>query len=174
MDEDPDRALSPALVRKGAKRFLLAQGHDAHDEDENEVEFEADYLPNLGLELRADGARIRVLRSDHGQMPVPGTSQRRQSFYAQQGEFEWDDDEEEIVAPVINYVLHWSTDDEYNLEKVYLGCPKAGDTTRASVESYWDEPIWRRHSPLTADGTQVEAEVTELDIYLDSENTGTA
>jgi hypothetical protein len=174
MDEDPDRALSPALVRKGAKRFLVSVGHDvdeeASEQQDQTVGFEAEYLPNLGLSITAVGYNIRILRSDRGLMPVPGASLRRQAFYAQQQSLF--DLEPDAVDPVTNLVLHWSTDDEYNLCRVYLACPRGGTTTRASVEAYWDELVWRRVDPAIANGTQVEAQASDLDIYLDHEATG--
>ena len=97
-------------------------------------------------------------------MPVPGRSKRRQEYYAQQALLPFDlDGPTSDVPPTapLNLVLHWNPDSEYNLETVYLGCPKKGGETRASVESHWDELIWRRHDLLT-DGTQTEAEVTDL------------
>lgn len=179
MDEKCDRALSPALVRKGAKRYLIEKGQEATNEEETAAfEYETEYLSNLGLAMSAGAIRIRVLRSDHGHLPVPGPSRVRQSFYAQQSSFNFGPgfealEEEDATSTCMNLVLHWSTDAEYNLDKVYLGYPKAGGTTRASVEAYWDEPIWRRFDVASSDGEQVEAEVNDLDIYLDQPATGT-
>ena len=175
MDETPDRVLSPALVRKGAKRFLIAGGQTAHNEEDEEppTDYEAQFVPNLGLAVSADGVHIKILRSDRSEMPIPGRSERRQAFYAQQQILPFDATEEidgEAVAPaVVNLILHWSTDDDYNLDKVYLGCPKTGGLTRASVDAHWDELIWRRQHYEVTGGEQVEADVNELDIYLDSE-----
>ena len=81
-DEALDRTLAPALVRKGAKRFLLRRGESVSDE---EVEYETDSLPNIGLAIGSQGIRIRILKSDGGSLPVPGPSNKRQLFYAQQG-----------------------------------------------------------------------------------------
>lgn len=182
-NEEIDRALAAALVRKGAKRYLLSRSQDvANEEDEQPIDYEAEYLSNLGLALSADSVHIRVLRSDNGNMPVPGQSKRRQQFYAQQGTLPFDVDAIATDAPiagVVNLVLHWSTDRDYNLDKVYLGCPKAGGTTRASVEAHWDELVWRRQDFLAVggDGTpptgQAEADVTDLDIFLSDDESAT-
>lgn len=175
MDEKPDSALSPALVRKEAKRFLLKKGQDV--KDEQEIDFEAEFLPNLGLAVNSGAFSIRVLRSDRGLLPIPGPSKKRQKFYAQQPSFNFDGEETapdgDVVVAVVNLVLHWTTDAEYNLIKVYLACPETGGTTRASVTAHWDEPIWRRIDPTMADGEQVEAVASDLDIHLDGEAFGT-
>lgn len=169
MDERIDRALAPALVRKGAKRYLIEKNQDVEDFD-----YEAEFLSNLGLMLRAPGVQLRILRSAPGnQLPVPGQSQARQQYYSQ-ALLDFDELSLNPNAPapeIVKLVLHWSTDADYNLERVYLGCPKSGGETRDSVTAFWDWPIWRRHD-VTIDG-QAQAEVTDLDIYLDDEATGT-
>jgi len=160
-----DRFLGPALVRMGAKRFMVAKGQEVNEEEE--LEFEPEFLANLGLALSAPGIHVRVLKSDHGTVPVPGPSQVRQRFYAQgQGSlFPEAELSSERRLPVVNLVLHWSTDAHYQLERVSLACPKAGELTRASVECYWDTPIWRNRFQETE--TQREAEMPDLDLGLD-------
>lgn len=195
MDEDIDRALAPALVRKGAKRYLLATGTDVANEEDDQPQpvvagvvptvlipanGQAEFLSNLGLAVAAIGIRFRVLRSDDGMVPIPGPSKARQAFYSQQLYFPgWDDLLAEAVgtvAPipsnVTNCVLHWDTDAEYNLTRVYLALPLAGKKTRESVELLWNEIIWRRHAP-EIDGEQADAEVFDQDIYIAGEGTGT-
>lgn len=167
-DEDLDRALAPALVRKEAKRQLIAADHSVEDE----VGFEPEFLPNLGLCLAAPGVKIRLLRSAaDDQIPVPGQSQARRIYYTQPG-LPFDEVDGATAAPpeVLRLILHWSTDAEYSLDCVYLACPMKGGETRATVESHWDEPIWRRHT-LEVDG-QLQAEVTDLEIHLDGEAVG--
>ena len=192
MDEDIDRALAPALVRKGAKRYLLATGTTVTNEEDDQpqpvtagsvvtmpADGQAEFLSNLGLAVSAVGIRFRVLRSDDGMVPVPGPSKARQAFYAQTLYFPgWDELLAEAigtVAPipsaVTNCVLHWDTDAEYNLTRVYLALPLAGKKTRESVELLWNEIIWRRHAP-EIDGTQADAEVFDQDIYIADEATG--
>jgi hypothetical protein len=194
MDEDIDKALAPALVRKGAKRELLATGTEVNNEEDEQPQQgdeptavsatpangQAEFLSNLGLAVSADGIRFRVLRSDDGTVPVPGPSKARQAFYAQQLYFPgWEALLAEAIgtAPTIpsavtNCVLHWDTDNEYNLTRVYLALPLGGKTTRESVELLWNEIIWRRHAP-EIDGTQVDAQIIDQDIYIVGEATGT-
>ncbi len=167
MDEAHDRALAPALVRKAARRYFIGQGQAVEDE---ELDYETEFLSNLGLSITAAGVQIRVLRSATGdQLPVPGQSQRRQDFYQQYGLF---DHLVSVAFPdpatvPVRLILHWSTDAEYNLSRVYLACPRAGGVTRDSVQAHWDWPIWRRHD-VAVDG-QVQAEVSDLDIYLEGD-----
>lgn len=182
MDEEIDKALAPALVRKGAKRELILSGTAVQDEDDAALATngEVEFLSNLGLAVTAEGIRFRVLRSDEGTVPVPGPSRARQAFYKQQAYFPgWAALMAEAMASipaipseVTNCVLHWETDDEYNLTNVYLALPLAGETTRESVVLLWNEIIWQRHAPVV-DGTQVEAETIDQDIYI-HEKTGTA
>lgn len=172
-DESIDRALAPALVRKGARRYLVAKNQDVHNEEEEEFDCEIKFLSNLGLSVTALGVQIRILRSVQGDLlPVPGHSIARQGFYHQLGLFN------EMMAQAfpdpdalpVRLVPHWSTDAEYHLARVWLACPMSGDITRESVKAHWDWPIWRRHG-MTSDG-QIQAEVADLDIYLEGEATG--
>ena len=172
-DEPIDRTLSPAHVRKGAKRFLDRKDSSISATNE-EVEFEPEYLPNLGLSVAVERIRFRILRSDNGSLPAPGPSKKRQQFYAQQGSLFPVVKNEAKDLPRANLVLHWNTDDEYNLTRVSLACPTGGSVKSNSVKAEWDEVIWRRESNLNA-GTQAEAKADELDIHLDKpeEETGT-
>jgi hypothetical protein len=174
-DEPIDRTLSPAHVRKEAKRFLDRQDGSISATNE-EVEFEPEYLPNLGLAVAIERIRFRILKSDDGSLPAPGPSKKRQQFYAQQGSLFPPDknDEASKDLPRANLVLHWDADDEYNLIRVSLACPTSGRLKNNSVKAEWDEVIWRRGANLTA-GTQAEAKADELDIHLDkpAEETGT-
>lgn len=202
MDEDIDRALAPALVRKGARRELIATGTAVANEEDDAPETmdgapvpatppngQAEFLSNLGLAVSADGIRFRVLRSDDGTVPVPGPSKARQAFYSQQAYFpgwaalvgEAVGSVPTIPSAITNCVLHWETDDEYNLTRIYLALPLGGTTTRDSVELLWNEIIWRRPTlgivnltpPDVDGGTQVEAEIIDQDIYIGHEGTGT-
>jgi hypothetical protein len=183
MDEGVDKALAPALVRKGAKRELQATNVEVTNEEDAEQQppsnGKAEFLSNLGLAVSADGIRFRVLRSDDGVVPVPGPSKARQAFYAQQAYLPgWTALVAEalgslpaIPSDVTNCILHWDTDADYTLTRVYLALPLAGKETRDSVELLWNEIVWRRHAP-EIDGTQVDAEVIDQDIYIAGEETG--
>lgn len=97
-------------------------------------------LPNNGLEIKHQGFSFRLLKTPDGEMPVPGSSQRKQEFYSQLLlPLTWPDDPPEDTFP--NRIVLWQVDHEYNLEQLYLAAPKAGDTTRASVEAYYNRPL---------------------------------
>jgi hypothetical protein len=177
--EQIDRVLGPSLVRKGAMRFLVnrevAVAEESAEGAEGSIDYETEQLSNLGLAVATDGARFRILKSDQGRLPPPGPSTKRQQFWAQQGSlFPISKSDNGATTGVVNFVLHWNADREYGLSRVYLACPKAGGTSRASVESYWDEPIWPKGMAAIGGTTQAEAEVDDLDIGLDEEEeTGT-
>src|SRR5207253_3219343 len=74
-----DRALGPNLVRYFTRKALERVGQDVQDEQD----FELEPVPNNGLCLTFGRYRIRVLKSDAGDLPVPGHSKSRQAFYQQ-------------------------------------------------------------------------------------------
>ena len=84
-DEEIDRALAPSLVRKEAKRYLTQENQDVCDDEyEDQIDYETEQVPNLGLSVKADGVQIRILRSAAGNlMPVAGDSVARQQYYTQ-------------------------------------------------------------------------------------------
>ena len=84
-DEEIDRALAPPLVRKEAKRYLLKLNENVQDEEEeDQIDYETQSVPNLGLSVKAGAVQIRVLRSSAGSMlPLAGDSIARQKYYTQ-------------------------------------------------------------------------------------------
>lgn len=179
-DEPVDRTLAPALVRKQAKRYLISatESDPGTQVSDEQVEFEPEFASNLGIAVAQGGVHIKLLKSDNGSLPVPGPSRKRRLFYSQQGELFpslGDESDAECGPERANLVMHWIVDDEYNLVRVHLALPTAGGNTRASVESAWDEVIWRRGASRTESVGQIEAELDELEITLDDagEDTGT-
>lgn len=172
MDEPLDSGIAPALVRKGAKRDLMTDTNIVA-KDEEDTDYAPEFLANLGLAITAEGIRFRVLRSAKGDVPVPGQSKARQAFYRQEVYLAGIDPTMMIPMPsaITHVVLHWDTDEEYNLSRVYLALPLAGNTTRESVLVLWNEIVWRRQAPAV-DGKQVEAVVTDFDIYIEDEKRG--
>jgi hypothetical protein len=41
----------------------------------------------------------------------------------------------------VNLIVIWDVDYRHSFTGLWLACPKAGATTRESVELYWQEPI---------------------------------
>jgi hypothetical protein len=132
--EDIDPFLFPCLVRYHAKLLLEEAGQAA--------DYELDDLANNGLYLRFGGYQIRILKSDNGKLPVPGTSKPKQEFYSQQLEFDFmNSGPENSQRSLLNLVVLWEVSGLRNLEKLILVCPKAGSTTRDSVEQHWEIQI---------------------------------
>jgi len=93
-------------------------------------------LANSGLYLEFKNYRIRIRKSDEGEMPDPGPSLTMQAFY-QQRLHGWDSvvgDEE--PAPV-NLLIVWDATRSYVLLGMDLVCPKHGSEDRGSAEKHW-------------------------------------
>jgi hypothetical protein len=130
IDEQPDVWLSPSLVRYHVLKDLGEKGT---------LPLAADLqgLANNGLIFSTRGANVRVLKSDEGDLPVPGQSFARRAFY-QQLPLGLDESDGE---PSLNLVLLWDADRDYELIDLSLACPKTGALTRASVEAHWNHPL---------------------------------
>lgn len=152
-----DPYLFPCLVRYHAKLFLEEAGQTA--------DYELDDLANNGLYLRFGGYQIRVLKSDNGKLPVPGTSRPKQEFYSQQLEFDFMQSAPgQPIRGLLNLVVLWDVTGLRNLERLTLVCPKAGSTTRDSVEQHWEIQI-PHPAYLQESGPQFEV-VEDLEMSL--------
>jgi hypothetical protein len=130
----PDTYLHPALVRWYAKRYLNDAGTSVSDD--MDAEFSRDELANNGLLVSYRDVQIRVLKSDDGELPVPGRSRVKQAFYNQQLAFRFTPDGETSTFR-LNLVLLWDVDHNFNLSSLVLVMPGSGGLTRASVDEYW-------------------------------------
>ena len=97
-----DRYLAPNLVRWWAKRYLQQAGYQISD-DQMDYSFQS--LPNNGLYMKAGRYRLRILKSDDGDAPVPGDSVSRQSFYQQTSIVFTTEDGVEVQEDVINLLV---------------------------------------------------------------------
>jgi hypothetical protein len=136
-----DPYLAPCLVRYYAKRFLIDAGCNAEYEDdvehdEGDGEFKFHNLSNNGLALTSEKYQIRIWKSDDGKLPVPGPSQPRRAFFQQCLPYDMS-----LPAEQLGLAILWEVSPNYVLTRLLLSCPKAGDTSRASVEAYWTVPI---------------------------------
>jgi hypothetical protein len=156
-EERVDPFLFPCLVRYHAKLLLEEAGQTA--------DYELDDLANNGLYLRFGGFQIRILKSDNGKLPVPGPSKPKQEFYSQQLEFDFMQSKSgQPACSLLNLVILWDLSSLRNLERLTLVCPKAGSTTRDSVEQHWEIQI-----PHPADSMKTEPGITiveDLEISL--------
>jgi hypothetical protein len=155
--EDIDPFLFPCLVRYHAKLLLEKTGQAA--------DYELDDLANNGLYLRFAGYQIRILKSDNGRLPVPGPSRPKQEFYNQQLEFDFmNSGSDQSHQNLLNLVVLWEVSGLRNLEKLVLVCPKAGSTTRDSVEQHWEIQI--PHPAQSQEPGQLVESVEDLEITL--------
>jgi hypothetical protein len=117
-----DPFLFPNIVRYHAAEYLrevaLAEG----------VDYEFETLPNNGLKVCFGPYRLRILKADHGDLPVPGHSRSKQFFYQQRFE-------QQLLfgEAMMNLVVLWDVDGRGNLTRLDLVRPVAGEETRSSV-----------------------------------------
>jgi hypothetical protein len=127
----PDVDLYPQLVRFFAKREF--------DRFKISAEFERETLRNNGLFLHyrrpTREYNIRLLKNDAGQLPAPGKSMSKVSFYQQSLSF-MDGD---FSGPSLNLVILWYINGQHWLDHLSLVCPKGGSEN--SAEAYWQHPI---------------------------------
>lgn len=138
LDRETDRYLAPNFVRYHAKWNLAQEGRQV--EEEEAQDYELQHLPSNGLSLTCGGYQIRILKSDDGELPVPGPSKRRQEFWNQLSINFGDDptsSSESSFLPALNLVVLWDVDASYHLKTLKLSCPKSGSTTKDSVSDYW-------------------------------------
>jgi hypothetical protein len=147
-DNQIDRYLAPNLVRYWAKRYLRNAGLQVSEE---QAEFNMQQLPNNGLCLSFGHYRLRILKSDDGDPPVPGDSVSRQNFYHQISIAYVTEDGAEVQENVTNLLILWDIDRLYNLTGLSLAYPKSGKDTKASVQVHWHVPITHPAFAFTVD-----------------------
>ena len=162
--ESIDLSLAPNLVRYFAKEFLQSKGQNVEDV----IDMES--LANNGLQVRATGYAIRILKADNGNPPTPGASRAKQAFYHQQN-FVFMSSDGSTEGGGTNLLLLWDVDQQYNLQQLVLACPCGGDTRRSSVECNWLVPI--PHPALSVPADDSDATEDLLLVFRNSEGTGT-
>lgn len=153
-----DRYLAPNLVRWWAKKYLQKAGYQI-SEDQTDYSFQP--LANNGLSMKVGRYRLRILKSDDGDAPVPGDSVSRQNFYQQISIVLTTEDGIEIQDEVTNLLVLWDTDFMYNLNGLSLAYPKCGGNTKASVQLHWHVPIMHPAFSFTVDASAEPVQETD-------------
>lgn len=149
-----DRYLAPNLVRYYARQYFkdhLVGGIRLGD------------VPNNGLYLLHDQYNIRVLKSNHDQLPIPGHSLRRQEEYRQTAFFFIEDAESNNNLTLL---LLWNVITSYQLGRLSLACPQSGGSTRASISAHWHCRIPEEYYFEQLDGRSNEQNVVIEDLPL--------
>ncbi len=94
-------------------------------------------LANNGLFVHFGSYRIRIRKSDEGEIPDPGPSRTMQAFYQQRLEH-WDEVMGEDEPVPVNLLLVWDATRNYVFLSMTLVCPKNGSENRGSAEKYWE------------------------------------
>ncbi len=135
-DKKIDPYFAPNYVRFYAVRHLKRAGQDAYEESDD---LNVANIPNNGMHLNYGRYRIKILKSNNGELPVPGHSKIRQDFYSQPSFLDYG---EAANAMPLNLLVLWNVNQGYNgLGLITLACPKAGGTTRDSVADYFHVKI---------------------------------
>lgn len=133
-----DPVLFATLVRYFVRQDLASQR--IHVVDEDVPTFNAQSLPNIGLQITYDGFVIKILKSVDHLLPVP-SSRPKSEFYHQQMTFIVDEKSGDTRTSELNLVYLWDCDADHALVEFQVACPKSGSETRASVTAHWYEPL---------------------------------
>lgn len=133
-----DSALAPNLVRYYVKEYI---DHKSSADSQLSVsQFSRQALPNNGLFLHFSSYRIRILKADEGELPLPGLSRTRRRFY-QQTLPNWTKVSGEAQPNPVNLVILWDVNSEYALDDLTIACPKDVGENQRSVEVHWRADI---------------------------------
>lgn len=162
-----DLYLAPHLVRYYALNFLKRNGQDAREDNELSL----DNIPFNGIHINHGCYQIKILKSNKGDLPVPGHSKTRREYYDQRfidfGNGELQD---------VKLILLWNVDMFYGLGILSLAFPKSGGITRESVTAHWhckipEKMLYGKY--MITDKITVE-EILDLPIEkIDIDKTGT-
>jgi hypothetical protein len=109
------------------------------EEEEPETEYHFESLTNNGLMVSYNGFRLKIFKSDNGDLPIP-YSEAKSRYYSQQLPLLEDlPVNSKIIHP--NLIVLWSVNFKYDFYELRLACPKSGNKTRDSVQAYFNEPV---------------------------------
>ena len=177
-EEKPvDAALAPNLVRYYVKEYIDSKS-PANSQPSISYEFNRESLPNNGLFVHFGPYRIRILKADEGDLPLPGPSRARRRFYQQTLPL-WAEVSGEDKPNPVNLVVLWDVNSEYVLNDLSIACPKDVGESHGSVQCHWRAEI--SHPALTqandADSLVQDMDagnVDDLDLTMrEPEDTGT-
>lgn len=134
-----DASLAPNLVRYFVKEYI---DHKSSADSQLSVssQFRRETLPNNGLFLHFGSYRIRILKADEGELPLPGPSRARRRFYEQTLP-NWAQISGEEQPNPVNLVILWDVNSEYALDDLSIACPKDVGESRGSVQVHWRADI---------------------------------
>lgn len=126
--ETINRTLYPGIVRYRAIQILTSAGVEA-------TEFELANIANNGIEISHGTYKLRVLKTEDGEVPRAGTSARKRNFYCQGTLFgtDWD-------STTTNLVLTWDYSGAV-ITELTLACPLAAESKSAGVHLAWSAPV---------------------------------
>jgi len=142
-DKPVDIYLFNDLIRHYAKGMLQDSGFTVEDDVEEVTEYEFKALLNNGLSGKFNGHFFRILKADHGSVPMP-VSDTKKKFYTQPPQLALPLDNLDIEPNMKvrhNILILWEVDTQYNFLRLRLACPKAVCKTRESLEVYFNEPL---------------------------------
>lgn len=131
------------LVRYYAKEMLQDSGFTVEDDVEEIAEYRFKALVNNGLSGKFNGHFFRILKADHGSVPMP-VSEKKKEFYNQHQQLTLPLDALDIEPSMKvrhNILILWEVDNQYNFLRLRLACPKSVGKTCESLEVYFNEPL---------------------------------
>ena len=123
----PDPWLFPHIVRWSICRQLDSLA-------DTNITYERVELPNSGIEVRADGQRLRIFKATpDGELPAPGRSIARQDFYTP-NLFGTDAD---FFGTPSNLIVLWEADSAGHLIGIQLVCPMRDGAVSKPGQQMW-------------------------------------
>lgn len=131
-DVEIEPHLAASIVRHEAARHI--------DKKISEVPgLSREPLPNCGLHVQYEAYGIKILKSDEGDVPSPGVSKTKQSYY-QQTITGWAELVGEKEFGYANLIIVWDVSPSYLMMGLTLAHPKDVGDYR-SAELHWKIPV---------------------------------
>ena len=157
-----DLGVHASNTRYLTRLFLASQNVLAENEDN--LGFEIERVPNCGLCLCGQGYEIRILKSSADGIPKANSDARSRFYSSNQLQFAFASNSpiESQSQMTLNLIVVWSMDSSYSYAGMEIACPR-GEKNDGTVDCYWIER-WNAMKEVSARSQQTpDSAETDLD-----------